>query len=327
MNSLIIDATYYRIAAYKSWQEGDKFFNQYNLFNYIENGRYSELMEIGIAILEYLKNIDEKAYIKIHKGTPFYWMGMASYLMRDFTIASNLFDLAVSEDINNKDDSELRNSPSILFALLDDTKAEQAARPLVINAVDSIKNFLDIYNDPIHGKNQITIEFIRKNFFERNIYEKDYSSRSLTTSLISFFLEWNYCQTLINLRTQAGSEELYFLHLFKGCLLFESLLKENPIHKPPKHKDTFYKVLDYLKKDLDFNKQKIDIGNTTLDKIQRQLASLPTKFDDYIEITGRLRNTLGHNLVWNTNINAQSYQMFFSCIALSCLHAIFKLYK
>jgi len=41
-------------------------------------------------------------------------------------------------------------------------------------------------------------------------------------------IEWDYRSTLIELRPGDGTAEPFFIHLFRGCVLFESLLKANP---------------------------------------------------------------------------------------------------
>jgi hypothetical protein len=55
--------------------------------------------------------------------------------------------------------------------------------------------------------------------------------RTLVSTFISFLAEWDYRSRLIDL-SDAGSKEPFFSHLFRGCLLFESLLKANDC-KPP----------------------------------------------------------------------------------------------
>lgn len=325
MSNLIIDTTFYKIAAYKNWQEGDKFFNQFNLFSLIQQNRYIDVIDLGKELLNHLKQIDEKAYRNIHKGTPFYWMGMASFLMHDFTTATFFFDAAVSEDINNKSEKELKESPSILFALLDDSKAEQAARYLVSATKQRIEEYINIYNDPSLNNGNLNLDFIRNSLLKKSILCMNHPWRNLSTSLISFFLEWDYRQILFNLRNQDGSCESFFIHLFKGCLLFESLLKENPKNSKGIKGDTLNKLLPKYQEVLGLKKENLKIS-CSLPMILKEIKTMHYSLPKFIEITGKVRNTLGHSLVWSSSISSDEYQDLFMYIALSCLHLIRKLY-
>jgi hypothetical protein len=60
---------------------------------------YSAALDQGINLLATCKQIDADAYRRIHKGTPFYWLGTAAFLVHDYQTATFLFDAAVSEDI------------------------------------------------------------------------------------------------------------------------------------------------------------------------------------------------------------------------------------
>jgi hypothetical protein len=46
-----------------------------------------------------------------------------------------------------------------------------------------------------------------------------------------------------------------------------------------------------------------------------------------VELTGKIRNTLGHNLGWDVQINKLEYHHLFRIVAASCLHAIACLYR
>src|SRR5262249_44910195 len=90
-----------------------------------------------------------------------------------------------------------------------------------------------LVNSYVGRKNHtaITVDSVRQRFFASILNAGQPHRTTLPAAFISYLLEWDYKSTLIGL-SQEGSREPFFLHLFRGCLLFESLLKDNP-HKPP----------------------------------------------------------------------------------------------
>jgi hypothetical protein len=122
-----------------------------------------------------------------------------------------------------------------------------------------------------------------------------------------------------------GTAEPFFLHLFRGCILFESLLKHNPYVEPKGktlgailREDT---IIDRLKT------PKITGGNFDLNGVFNKLQSYQNSISEAIEITLMTRNTLGHTLGWNQIISQSQYQKLYFIIVSSCLHAIACLWK
>jgi hypothetical protein len=311
-------------ASVGNWQMGDDFFNHFHWLTYLTQMKYGEVLFYGLNLLNNIKSNHPTSYKKIHKGTPFYWMGMAAFLSYDYVTANLMFDAALTEDLNKKTDDELKISPSFLFATLDNEIQEQAAKSLVDLAYNRINEFINIYNDPLLTTSTIGFSNLRENFIKKAISKENKFLRSLSTSFISFFLEWDYRQYQISLLTDIGSYEAFYMHLFKGCLIFESLLKANQIKPVPLTKDyqTLGSVLGFYQKELNLDRNNLKIGNATLPDIIKELPELIYKLPKCIEITGKIRNTLGHNLIWDTEINSENYYKLFLCISLSCIHAI-----
>jgi hypothetical protein len=147
--------------------------------------------------------------------------------------------------------------------------------------------------------------------------------RTLSTTLISLCLEWNYRDELFTICPEPSTSEPYFLHLFKGCLLFESLLKNNLKYPPTNKKSNLEEELRRLQTQLGHDKAKLKISGKTLDQVLVKLStesdrSLPTA----MQYTGWLRNTLGHNLGWDVFLKKNDYQQLFQMVTSSCLHAI-----
>src|SRR3970040_2396775 len=52
--------------------------------------------------------------------------------------------------------------------------------------------------------------------------------RTLATAFISYFIEWDFRKDHFEYGVKQGTSEPFFSHLFRGCVLFESLLRHNP---------------------------------------------------------------------------------------------------
>jgi hypothetical protein len=150
--------------------------------------------------------------------------------------------------------------------------------------------------------------------------------RTLATSLISFLLEWEYLAVLQSIRVADGTREPFFTHLFKGCVLFESLLKANP-------NDVV--IEDQLGNILRGNvgvRNRLGIHrniNTAGPAFADVLADLPNALNSIesdLEITARLRNTIGHNIGWTSPMSSDEYVQLIGKIMNSILHTISGLY-
>jgi hypothetical protein len=174
------------------------------------------------------------------------------------------------------------------------------------------------------GISDLELLHIRQSFFTPALTRGRANWRSLATTFISYFLEWDYRARLLDLRVGDGTAEPFFLHLFKGCVLFESLLKANPKNVPTG--STLGQVLNYLSRELGIPSG-LQIGNTTFPFIVRDLSISDDKIETAVRFAGRIRNTIGHDLGWGANFDRPQYDMLASMVACSCLHAIACLYR
>jgi hypothetical protein len=149
--------------------------------------------------------------------------------------------------------------------------------------------------------------------------------RALITAFISFVAEWKYRARLIDL-IEHGSREPFFLHIFRGCLLFESILKENSRQSIPSGKVTLGNALQRTHGELGIPND-LNIRSCDFDAEVRGLSPhMPTTAA--IQMTGKIRNTLGHNLAWpSTSLDQSKYNLAVKNIAAACLHAVSTLYR
>jgi hypothetical protein len=270
---------------------------------------------------------DPSEYEKLHKGTPFYYLGMAAFLSHDYQSATFFFDAAASEDFNVADSDQ---QPAHLFLCLDADNPRQAARQIVERLVHKLEQTLGDYNER-HDDAPLLVSEVRKYFLRpQMVKDAGKERRTLVTTFISFLAEWDHRLRMIEI-SGAGSMEPFFTHLFRGCLLFESLLKWEPTGTVDK-KATLGVLLNQtpwltgcmnIRSDLPTSCYDFD---ALLQSIRSKTTSIPD-IETAIEFTAKTRNTLGHSLVWAVQLlDRETYDLLARNIATSCLHAISTLY-
>lgn len=273
--------------------------------------------------------MDEDAYKEIHKGGAFYWLGIASFLLHEYEMATFFFDAAVSEDIRWGDGVK---TPAMLFMQLDETNPEQAARQLTEDAKNRIDRWITDYNR-LSGLSSppMSMQILRERLFIPSLDPEHSKWRTIGTTFISFSLEWDYRNALLDIRMEPGTYEPFYIHLFKGCLLFESLLKENPSPdkwKPAKEQNN--NLGQFLQNYSAALGSSENLGDKNSGNMQSILNNLETADDSIftaIKLTARLRNTVGHNLGWEDGLTKIQYQKLFMMVASSCIHVVAKLYE
>ena len=274
-----------------------------------------------IRLLAKLKQLDPEAYNRIHKGTPYYFCAISAFLLSNYVNAVYFFDAAVSEDINNDPG---KRTPAVLFMELDGDDEQQNALQLTRIAANNLANFIHRYNQ-IRGSIQLSIIDIRAKLLTHAVSDQPHW-RTLSTSLISYLLEWEDLYLHQIIRTFDGTWEPFFIHLYKGCVLFESLLKANPtIINPGSTLGEIIVHNEMIKNRLGIHSRIPTSGPTFL----RVLEDLPNDTDNIvteIEITARLRNTIGHNIGWTTRMTSDQYVRLVRVVMNAILHTISGLY-
>jgi hypothetical protein len=295
----------------------------FGAFEYYFPGQPFDTLECGEALLAKCENLAPGIYKTLHKGTPFYWLSQAAFLVHDYETAAFYIDAAVSEDL--KINPANHSTPALLFFLINDTDDRQASLELVKVVRKRIEDAIFDYNKrPGTCSPALTFPEIRQFLLLPSILPANVALRTLATTFISFFLEWDHRSDLIKIRPEQGTAEPFFIHLFKGCVLFESLLKASK--KAPKAK-MLGGLLSELHADLGFTgKVNPIIGGFDFQTVVSGLSSDDNSIYTAVERTGRMRNTTGHNLGWGS-IDPLAYNSLASYVASSCLHAIASLYR
>ncbi len=321
------------IKAAENPDDADIFFSSFDYLDELNAGNAARARSQALELLNTCRRLDHDAYMKIARGTPYYWLGYASYLLEDYESAVFFFDASASEDIRFGGNPQRDARPSFHFMLLEGAKPNQAAQPLVKAAQDRVEEVIRYYNglaDNHCSLTPLTIEGLREHFLCPALDPSHGSWRSLATSFISFFLEWDYRNSLLDVLLELGTIEPFFMHLFKGCVLFESLLKENPTIKIPSSAETLSQVLPCVTQHMGLSPvpsiRESNFSNV-LNLLTAELQTPPLSLSKAIELTGKTRNTLGHNLGWKVQINKFQYHHLFRIVAASCLHVIACLYR
>lgn len=300
-----------------------EFFAHFRFISYYNDRDYLATFNSAIDILTDLKGLDIQAYERIHKGYAFYFLAISAFFLHDYQSAAFFFDSAASEDMKNDPNPR---TPALLFMILDGQNPNQAAQELTQKAEAWLSTMVNEYNR-CPGSVAITVEEVRQYFLARAITDRR-EWRTLVTSWVSFLFEWSHRFHILNLRVEDGTWEPFYLHLFKGCLLFESLLKSEPSGQVTEQTlgGILNEATSYARPLLGIATH-VRTGGATLSDILRDAPLAATDIQTDIEFTAKLRNTVGHNLGWATRINLAEYSHLARRVSNSCLHAISTLYR
>lgn len=289
-------------------ESGDKFFSTFGPGNIIQStDKPFERFSDYETLLDILYNEDPEKYESMHKGTPFYFLSWLAFDLRNFEKALFYMDAAISEDILRAPDGWM-NLPAASFLTLTNPEAQVARR-----TVEAIRNLLaqelDRFN-ALSGLPPITIEQFTERFVKVLLVD-DPQKRTIITAFYTFLLEFRGRRSELRLRsTMGGSIQPFITHLFKGGLILESLLKHL---YPTKDDGTRTRILRDIFKTQAFRDDfvpEVDTSSYSLHKIVEDIE------DDTIQsafnTTAKLRNTTGHNLVWDDIFDPTPYRALFT---------------
>lgn len=208
-----------------------------------------ESLRIYEQILLQITRVDPTRYSRMHKGTPFYLMGWLAYEMKDYEKGVFYMDAALSEDVHNIP-SGWMSLPAAAFIFLDDSNLDAAAREITIEIRQEVDSQLDRFSK--QARTIVDTGALTNRFLKPNASEHSY--RSIMTALLTFLMEGKDRRAQLQLRSShGGSLEPFITHLFKGGLIFESLLKK----KYNASGITLGKYLAAAKDDLELKKRNI----------------------------------------------------------------------
>lgn len=282
-------------------------------------------------ILGLLRRSDETRYSLLHKGTPFYFLGIASYMAEDFERALYYVDCALSEDFRLHG-SRWHRVPSGMFVRLDSIPESQFGRSLVHEA----QGQLDRQNNGLvaHGATPLSLDSYRARLVNRAMQSKP-ALRSVVTAFLSFMLERQSRRTLLELAPAEGSGEPFFLHLFKGGLLFETLLKASDLGAAmcvSKPRATLKSLLvdDGVTTALGLSRAVQGLGSSSFDQLLERVEEDEAAGRDFatraIRAAWGIRNVTGHNVAWPRRPTTEEYDRLFMLLYGSLAIVLDRLY-
>jgi tetratricopeptide (TPR) repeat protein len=290
-------------------------------YKYLWNKQYSLAIEAWELLFKIIQDVDANRYKTMHKGTPFYFCGIAAFEGKDYERAVFYFDAALQEDVKNydkliKDNPELKDykdAPAALFLKLDVNIQEQTAIDLTKRTKKLMEDSLKLFNK--EAKSDFGLNKLQNYFLEKSLESDNAKWRSAATALLSYVLESETRKKEFSLRSDhGGTMEPFFLHLFKGCLLFETLLKLSGAWVGDE-KATLGDVFNcaHIRTCLEINNLRFDeISKKTFSDIvsvYNDWRNQAIPFNERVAwTTYGIRNTTGHNLSWQTNEITDDYQ-------------------
>ena len=277
----------------RSNDQANDFFKDFGPGNMIAQvDRPQERFQDYQNLLLLLRKQSQTQYEELHKGTPFCIMSWLAFDARDFEKALVYMDAAISEDCR-ADPVGWRSTPAGLFLRL---KGEQFA--VLHRTVPEIRRLLD---DELARFVKATGESLAADSFLARFVAPLLESprtRTIVSHCYVFLLEAEDRYTELCLRSSAGGSLGPAIGLlFRGGLLFESLLKHLYPRRPGGAR---YKTIGNIFKDQQFCADFVDDLETSADSLADILSAVDgDTMRSAFSTTAKLRNTTGHNLVWD----------------------------
>lgn len=274
-------------------QQEDQFFSTFGPGNLLQATdqpfeRFCDYEEL----LRLLQNRNPDKYDQMHKGTPFFFLAWLAFDIRNYEKTLYFLDAAISEDVRNAG-GNWTALPGALFLRL--TTGPHVAERVIRRIRQLLSGQIDRFN-AISGLAPLDVDLFIQRFVIQLIQTP--STRTIISAMYVYLLEAAERHLELRLKSIQGSSlGPVIAHLFSGGLVFESLLK---YLYPTKDNGDPVKTLGQVFQTTAFT---ADFGTgiqTSADSLQDVLDtatdnSLLTAFCT----ASRLRNTAGHNLVWD----------------------------
>lgn len=289
-------------------EDGDKYFEGFGVGNtlFVIDRPYERFLCYEF-LLSQIQLRDIKKFKSVHKGTPYYLLAWTAFEIRNYSKAVFYMDLALGEDIRKSTASfpedkireALNNPGGNLWKLIPDGPAI-----VIIQQLQGI-----IENTLSSFKNRTSEELLKSDFVDKFVVEsliKNEKNRSLISALYSFIVEADDLTETLKIRSQnISSIEPYLMNLFKGGLIFETLLKVMATQKswvvtqgrgrnnPPVAIEGFKRCQDFL---TFFSLSASDLTTSGTDLSSILAGAIDDSMKVSFSVTAQLRNLSGHDL-------------------------------
>ncbi|MFD1991394.1 hypothetical protein ACFSGI_15580 [Paenibacillus nicotianae] len=291
----------------------------------IENTYYSKETEIyfRIEITKYLlKKVsacNKEKYKKMHKGTPFYFLSMFYFLTKHYEKASFYLNATILEDRKNAAGIWKKYAAYLMFTLNTEFELQLGEEDFFVK---SLKNKLIQELKEFNKNWDLNFNRFIQNFVENILAESEnfLAKSSIITAIYSFILEKEEIEILVETRGEiGGSIEPIILHLFKGTLIVESLLK---LHYDGKTLGEIYNDSKFKSK---YNLYDIKISASSLNEVLD--LKLKNKLKLSFTVAGKIRNTTAHKLAWDDIFDdIKNYNFLYNNIMNAIFYVIYTEY-
>ncbi|EKE12959.1 MAG: hypothetical protein ACD_13C00110G0007 [uncultured bacterium] len=277
-------------------------------------------------LLLLLKKNDKEKFNKIHKGTPYCFLGWLYFDIGDYEKGVFYIDLAILEDIRMHG-TYWNKSPATRLLTLEETNGDvEIHKRLVKNIKELLRLEIEEYKKLTKESKLTSID----NFVKNGL--KNPHHRTIVSSLYAYILQQESLQNLMKLKgEESGSIEPFLIHFRKGTIILETILKEtysslsgltlaNILNDPFVIKDSGLKLLDSGK-----------VGSTLEDLVKVLIPYFDRGTNEpqnkWITVAYRLRNVTSHGLPWSEIIDAATYKRLYQQILFSIFYIIDKKYS
>jgi len=281
----------YRGRDFREPRQGTAFFELWGV------GNRPDRTEKPFERFEYYKQLLSRMWIEsstkfqdIHKGTPFFFLAWTAFDLGDYDRALFFLDAAISEDARVDSDG-WQGAPAYRAMRLERQGRHAAARiiPELRNRIDNqIHRFSGISEFP--HRSPTGVDDLVRRFVIPMLSAPDSSKRNVVSALYAWIFEFEDHYVKLVLRGSIQTSVLPVLfHLFRGGLIFETLLKEHY-----QGHLTLGRIFNSPGFQVDFPNVAVTTGAASWEDIHRSLVgnSLVTAFC----VTSQLRNFIGHDL-------------------------------
>ncbi|HEV2173651.1 MAG TPA: hypothetical protein VGR71_08795, partial [Nitrospira sp.] len=198
----------------------DLFFREYGVGNTLqEPDKAYERFTYYRDLLTRLREADENKFKAIHKGTPLYFLSWLAFDLHQYEAALQYIDAAIEEDKRTSPNT-WPGLPGPQLILLNATGG--AAERTVAGLATRVAKELDRFSTDHRVQIRLN-EFLAR--FAWSLLTNGGSA--IVAGFYAFLLEFDDRLIEVELRSdpQRGSYQPLFVHLFKGGLLLETLLK------------------------------------------------------------------------------------------------------
>lgn len=294
-----------------------------------------------MRLLLEIKEDNTELYQMIHKGVPFTQIATSAFYSHDFDTAIYFLHSAAAQDLalRIKRNEPLPEyccsefpdiSPAINFMVLQKMVKSDQAINLFIEIVQSVLDKLvQSYRGILRVENEsITVEYLSHEFlFEKISKGEPYEWFPVITSFHVFLLEWQFRRKYMELNLDHRDYSPFYHHLFKGCVLLESLLKDCPNPENILKPRTMGRFINTWKSKLGFScdvNADGDLNEVLTGITESRIESIDSH--TIFEVAVRTRNSIGHRLVWDVELTIDLYDKLVKIIMFANLHVIYKLY-